>query len=418
MVPFFSSGDHSFKARFKLAKCSDDSLRMRIPTTKSSKPFDYFGALFHDDVLQFLAPHEILALFRTNSTIWTAFTPSSRRFVLLRSVFDYLCISEECAQTVAGTVRGGWKTFGPLLVRMCEELAHNVYGHLEPDPAHRCFLAEQACFFNYGRHNNPGYSRGRLAGRQMALEGSVTVSPGGDEAEDDEGMPVSLEPDSEFEDEEMQLADLPNWEDLHDDIEVEGVYWGGMRTVRNMWEHDGYDPGVHLTWMMDHSVNVKSNIHYKQRLDAGLYPVIPVFRFSDGVECVWMLRVGPDLEQIFCATDYDSDTPVLESFPGLTGGIEDFLVDGHNWDTTITNDGSGGMVDLLLGSNYLIDDDIPLVCMAIWCMRHALEPFNDSSIDWDRLIKERVVDENERLLLRDALVNPFFGKADIQNYRE
>ena len=77
------------------------------------------------------------------------------------------------------------------------------------------------------------------------------------------------------------------------------------------------------------------------------------------------------------------------------------------------------MVHFLLGfpcSTESMHDPEPTLGMAIWLLRHGIEPFTSDSIDWIDLIEEESNSEEDSTFYMQALTSAFFGPANYETY--
>lgn len=427
LVETFFGGNGAFRPRFSFAQA-----KLRATMSPSSTELDdrHVAMLTHDCVLHFLAPHEILSLWQTSKTTWESMTPTQRLFIMMRSVFGYLRISEEAAQHVDKLIIRGWRAYCPLMVSLCEHLAR-VFGNFEPDAAHRVFMAHQACFYPKSR----GFWRcgSELAEHEVRL---ARVLDFRDRHIINYSQPTCKLPPPTLD--VLKMDSRIGWGDAETYIEQQTA------KKRELLKK-------HQSWMREHA-NEAPNVHYRLRLERGLSPCIWVDQCAhlspdnNKLELqLWALGIGPRRQQFLGALSTTQSDEQQCSFyhcleydpSSLRGGFVELIMRrshsaafdaGHDYDDTCW----------------------PTLGILIWYMRRGLALFMDARIDWNALIDEVCradslmfrrfyregfvpwdpfgphaprpdpVDhkfiEREKRFYMDALTSPLYGPADFRKY--
>lgn len=323
-----------------------------------------FGALF-----VMLAPHEILSLARSCTTLWA--TTASPRFtnVMLTSVVCYLRLTNEAATAVKC-----WNNTLPRLVKLCEDLVEKVYGPFDPDEFHRSILAENLIF---KESQKPKRSW------------------------DDYVQPVSklLEQCDELH--EYEWADVT----LGDLVNCFGSKRNGEAWAAGMMDN--------VTWMQaaltaGNPVSEVANSGQKKRITAGLHPVIFLLRDTGAESVEFGVMIGEQNEQQAFAMSsyymYEDEGVERESFEICTQSV------GTCHHGTPRN----GMVDMMVHLfNYNCTDEgewrPQVVARAIWCRLHDIAPFNHPAIQWDAILD---IFWSHNDIVKGALDNPEFRRVD------
>lgn len=429
LVDKFFGDSGTFRPHYSYAQAK---LPPRTSTRPSAPPNDtHVPLLTHDCVLHFLAPHEILALWQTSKYTWISMVPKQRRFILMRSVFGYLRISEEAAQHVDRRIIGGWHAYCPLMIGLCQHLAR-IYGNFEPDAAHRVYMAHQACFYPTSR----SFWRcgSELAEHEVRLARLLDFR--------DRHMIGYSQPTSKL--------PPPTMDTLKKDSRVgwgDAEFYCGQETAIK----SNCTMMKHQSWMQEHA-NEAPNSHYRSRLEQGLSPCIWVDQsvsLSRENKLLWALGIGPTRQQFLggvSATHSDEFCPY--SFY-------------HCLEYDPSSSSRNGFIEVVMRRSYSAAVEIehrdeysdpsgPTLGILIWFMRRGLRPFADSSIDWKSLIDEvcrpdsemfrrfyreglvpwdpfgphaprpdpvdHAFVERERQFYIDALISSLFGPADFAKY--
>lgn len=439
LVERFFGSNGACRPRYSYAQARIPPQRQNPATLSDS----HVAMLTHDCVLHFLAPHEILALWKTNKTTWHAMVPKQRMFVMMRSVFSYLRISEEAAQHVHKLIIGGWNAYCPLLVMLCEHLAR-IYGHFEVDTAHRTFMAHQACFFPKSR----GFWRcgSGLAEHEVRL---ARVLDFRDRHVINYSQPTSKLPPPTLD--VLKMDSLIGWGDAQPFFERERV---GARQSDKRAAKRTDALTKHHSWMLEHAKEAP-NAHYRLRLERALSPCIWVdkcgVRLSPSSNFdleLWALGIGSKRQQFLRAVS-------TRDFQDRPCSFADCL----EYDPTNGSCLRGGFMELILrrshSTAFNVDHEYdreswPTLGILIWCKRQGLEPLTDSSIDWEALIddvcrrdsemfrrfyREGLIPwdpfgphaprpdpvdtkfiEREKRFYMESLTSPLFGPADFRTY--
>ena len=436
-------GNHgAYRPRYSYAQAK----LLPVAARPSSSALDdsHIAILTHDCILHCLAPHEILALWQTSKTTWESMVPKQRLFIMMRSVFGYLRISEETAQHVDKMIVGGWRAYCPLMLSLCEHLAR-VYWRFEPDTAHRVFMAHQACFYPKSR----GFWRcgSELAEHEVRLARALDFQ--------DRHIIHYSQPTSKLLPPTMDLLKMDShigWGDAEPYFERE-AHVGGRRLAQlAAVKSDSLQK--HHAWMREHASDAP-NQHYRLRLEQGISPCICVdqsaMQLAPGVPLelqLWALGIGPKRQQFLAPLPLRQPDERQRSF--------DHCVE---YDPSSLACVRGGFMELILrrshssvlNLNREYDDACwPTMGILIWCMRRGLEPLDDVRIDWKALIDEvcradsdlfrrfyregfvawdpfgphppspdpvdHAFVERERNFYLDAITSPLFGSADFHKY--
>jgi hypothetical protein len=163
---FVEEFEPEYDAKFKIVPSPVPTPLICSPTSLSPSEIE---AVCHIHVLSYLAPQDILSLWRTCKTAWESRCDIPNNVsswsLMAPIVFSYLRLSREVAEHVASSPLSWKHHMGPLLVHLCEYLANHVYGkwsastksgYIEIDLVHRVVIAEQACY------HAVAYSTGRV----------------------------------------------------------------------------------------------------------------------------------------------------------------------------------------------------------------------------------------------------------------
>ncbi|CAB9520227.1 expressed unknown protein [Seminavis robusta] len=449
-----------YQARFHLARRATRAA-VASPATKPLSNDTIKSIFCREEVLSYLSPQGIISLWQSCKACQIP-TLKRRKDMMLQSVFQYLRISLEAAQFVQDTYEGGWNTFLPRLVSLCNYLAHKVYGPLlEPDLAHRVYVAEQACFYGVRRSNR--CRMGALAAYESNHQIEKARSAGqirfGYESEDEEEEREANNPQPRPPQAVPSLHDLVR-------INARQIAWGHPEFI------NGYDQVVagwleeNRQWMQAEvsselqagrkifnnqcsKITLKTNedkggseeepakkkrataasgpLQYlaenenvRRRLVDGLHPAIWL-SYDDGHRAELLethVTVGPELQQIIGTVSTHHEFSQDEQ-PGRTKATFETCFFS---DATRGTDFPGGIVGYLIGSPCYPEswsDRTVTMGMCIWCMRHRIAPFDNPSIDWERLI-DAVVDSEasnrfsvfgEPGFYKEALKAEVFGPA-------
>ena len=454
-----------YLARFQTA--SGPIPPSQTPSTKPLSNETIKSILVRDEVLIFLAPQDLLNLWRTSKACWLP-NLKRREMFMLQSVFSYLRISEESAKFVQDTYIGGWKAFLPRLVSMCEYLANKVYGDLEPDLAHRVFIAEQACFHGARRSR---YHMGQLASHEG------TYFPDGRS----DGVLYSWMVDDDEEDDDGGARPVPSLDQLMR-VDSRQITWGHPQYTRyeelRVWleehrtwmqqqvllmeagKHEEYNQFINSTepepepeekkqrievdplagkYLRNRQSTPKlpnpveelaKNEHIRNRLKNGLHPALWL-SFDDGAETTEdLFLVGPNLEQVWEEFSSCYDLADFEDEHRRTQVTESFIT------CRFVHPKSVDFSDSILG--YLIrppcfpehlctEERRPTLGMCIWCYRHDIPPFDNPSIDWASVI-DSIAASRPRVqaigfsdfgnveFYKQALTSVEFGPANLDRY--
>lgn len=430
-----------YRGKFQLAaeKATDRAAPSKKPLSDETIKL----IMTREEVLEYLAPHELLALWRTSKDCWLPLA-QQRKTLMIQSVFRYLRVSEEAAQHVQLTFIGGWKSFLPRLVAMCEYLAKEVYGELEPDLAHRVFVAEQACFYN---SPNLRTSMGQLAAYEKQVHDRYYQTDGNDDEDGQREVPPLLDllrsgcigwghPES--------LGWINRDQELLNWFE-ENRQWMKRQVLQmEAGHHDEFneyttatatrallDPPTKKARSMPLPIHhLARNPHIRRRITKGLHPNIWLSSNVESEATENVLLVGPNMEQIVCGVscfhDFNTTARSTESYATLQRSVND--------------NGFRGIVDVLIGSpcspygtkygcKYTLG-------MCIWCMRHRIPPFDNPSINWNQVVDavmspwlrptfswegNRITLSNwqtaiDPVFYREALTSSNFGPANLPRY--
>jgi hypothetical protein len=464
-----------YQARFTMTP----SLSIPIPSKTHSSPLHptplslhEMEAICHPHVLLFLAPHDILALWRTCSSAWRyrrgIGNTLSPWFLMAPSVFSFFRLSCEVADHVAASPLSWKQHMGPLLVQLSEYLVDQVYGRrtteysMEIDVVHRVVLAEQTCYHAvlYARNRSPEhrqyYSRLAYYDKRYMQNPWIVQYYSESDDEDDDGDINEDAPDNEanhhntdsnnFKKETVHGHDtpkvavlVPTLQQLHDMVQSRDLAWGDVSIL-------GSDNNVGIkewvsenqTWMKQECISftqattsdstsredtaahrqkshwIDPSSHCCNRIVQNLHPLIWIAYDTGAEREECMMTIGPNGEQGISS---------LSSYYLLAPDQRHYYTHSFYLCNLPPHPDFHCLIGFVVGfifSKTSGNDSNPGLGGAIWCMRHGLQPFDWDGIDWHALIRNTCAKAHDgpthAQFFEESLTLQLYGPACYEKY--